>query len=110
LSGSNQYKIHVLANPPVGQFWSLTVYVEATRQMIVNNEKKVDVSSNDTSLVKNGDGSWDIYIGPEAPKGLEKNWVQTNKGSGWFPMFRFYAPTEPFFNKSWVLSDFEKVM
>jgi hypothetical protein len=35
--------------------------------------------------------------------------VQTNKDSGWFPMFRFYAPTEGFFDKSWTLPDFEKV-
>jgi hypothetical protein len=109
LSGSNLYKIHVPANPPVGQFWSLTVYDEATRQMIVNGNKKVDFSSKDTDLVKNADGSWDLYCGPEAPKGFEKNWVQTNKDNGWFSMFRFYAPTEAFFNKSWVLPDFEKV-
>jgi hypothetical protein len=109
LSGSNLYHIHVPANPPVGQFWSLTIYDEATRQMIVNSNKKVDVSSNSADLVKNSDGSWDVYVGPEAPKGFEKNWIQTNKGSGWFPMFRFYAPTQAFFDKSWTLPDFEKV-
>jgi hypothetical protein len=69
----------------------------------------VDFSSKDTDLVKNADGSWDLYIGPETPKGFENNWVQTNKDKGWFPMFRFYAPTEAFFNKSWTLPDFEKV-
>ena len=109
LSGSNLYKLHVPPNPPVGQFWSLTVYDEATRQMIVNSTKKIDISSVDSSVVKNADGSWDLYVGPEAPKGFEKNWVQTNPNKGWFPMFRFYGPTQAFFDKSWVLPDFEKM-
>jgi len=30
-------------------------------------------------------------------------------GKGWFAYFRFYAPTEPFFDKSWTLPDIEKV-
>jgi hypothetical protein len=59
--------------------------------------------------VKNSDGSWDVYFGPEAPKGFEKNWVPTNKGEGWFPLFRFYGPTIAFFDKTWSLSDIEKV-
>jgi hypothetical protein len=43
------------------------------------------------------------------PKGFEKNWVQTLPGKGYFLYFRFYAPTEPFFTKSWSLNDVEKV-
>lgn len=109
LAGGNLYHLHVPANPPVEQFWSITIYDEATRCFIVNNTKKVDISSRDSSLVKNSDGSWDVYFGPEAPKGFEKNWVQTNKGEGWFPMFRFYAPTKAFFDKTWALGDLEKV-
>src|SRR6516225_2316752 len=33
LSGSNTYKLHVPANPPVTQFWSATAYDEGTRRM-----------------------------------------------------------------------------
>jgi hypothetical protein len=36
-------------------------------------------------LMKNSDGSIDLYFGPEAPNGKEKNWVQTVKGKSWFP-------------------------
>jgi len=28
---------------------------------------------------------------------------------GWFVIFRLYAPTEPFFDRSWALPDFEAV-
>ena len=57
---------------------------------------------------KNKDGSVDIYFGPKAPKGKEKNWVQTVPGKTWFVLFRLYGPTEPFFDRSWVLPDVEK--
>jgi hypothetical protein len=31
-------------------------------------------------MIKNADGSVDLYYGPTAPKGKEKNWVQTIPG------------------------------
>jgi hypothetical protein len=47
--------------------------------------------------------------GPKAPKGKEKNWVQTIPGQGWWVYLRFYAPTKAYFDKSWSIGDFEKV-
>jgi hypothetical protein len=46
---------------------------------------------------------------PTSPKGLEKSWIQTVPGQAWFAVFRFYAPTEPYFDKSWPLPDIGKV-
>ena len=109
LVGGNNYRLHVPANPPATQFWSVTVYDEKNRQLLVNENKRPDISSRNPGVVKNADGSVDIYVGPTAPKGFEKNWVQTKPGEGWFPLFRFYGPTEKMFDKSWALPDFEKV-
>ncbi|MFI7838854.1 DUF1254 domain-containing protein [Pseudomonas asiatica] len=109
LNGGNSYKLHVPANPPAKQFWSITAYDEDTRQMVVTKQGRPDLSSRKEDLVKNSDGSVDVYFGPEAPKGKESNWVQTAPGKGWFTYFRFYGPTEPFFDKSWALPDFEKI-
>lgn len=109
LTGENTYKLHVPANVPAKQFWSSTVYDEKQRQMIVNDEKAPDVAAGKQGLKTNPDGSVDIYYGPKPVKGFEQNWVQTNPGDGWFTYFRFYAPTEAFFDKSWTLGDIEKV-
>jgi hypothetical protein len=109
LSGENTYRLHVPANPPVEQFWSVTAYDEDTRQMVVNDAKKPDVSSRNPDLIKNADGTVDVYFGPHAPSGPAKNWVQTLPGKGYFLYFRFYAPTKAFFDKSWVLNDVEKI-
>ena len=109
LTGGNNYRLHVPANPPAKQFWSVTVYDEKNRQMLINETKRMDVSSRNPAIVKNADGSTDVYVGPTVPKGFESNWIQTKPGEGWFVLFRFYGPTEKLFDKSWVLPDFEKV-
>lgn len=108
LNGANEYKLHVPANPPAKQFWSVTAYDEDTRQMAVTEQGRPDLSSRKTDLVTNPDGSVDVYFGPEAPAGKESNWVQTVPDKGWFAYFRFYGPTEPFFDKSWLLPDIER--
>lgn len=46
-------------------------------------------------LITNEDGSANIYMGPDAPKGKEKNWIPTVAGKAWFPYFRLYSPNRP---------------
>jgi hypothetical protein len=109
LDGGKSYKLHVPPNPPAKGFWSVTAYDEGTRQMVVTEQGRPDISSRKEDIAKNSDGSIDVYFGPKAPAGKESNWVQTEPGKGWFAYFRFYGPTEPFFDKSWALPDVEEV-
>ena len=108
LEGSKSYTLHVPANAPAEQFWSIAVYSWDTRTLINNKQKRAAQSSRQ-DLIKNKDGSVDLYYGPTAPKGKEKNWVQTNPGEGWWVYLRFYAPTKAYFDKSWSIGDFEKL-
>jgi hypothetical protein len=108
LDGGNSYRLRVPANPPIKLFWSVTLYDIDTRALIVNDQKIADRSSR-MDLRKNDDGSVDIYTGPTAPAGFEKNWIPTVPGKNWFAYFRFYQPTEPYFDRSWPLPDFAKV-
>jgi hypothetical protein len=87
----------------------VTVYDVDTRCLIQNKEQQADRSSRQPDLVTNADGSVDLYVGPQAPAGFEKNWIPTVPGKAWFPYFRLYAPTEDHFNRKWILPDFEKV-
>jgi hypothetical protein len=57
----------------------------------------------------NADGSVDVYFGPRAPEGKEKNWLPTNPDKGFFLVFRFYGPLEGYIDKTWVLNDLELV-
>lgn len=47
--------------------------------------------------------------GTEVPAGFEKNWIPTVAGKNWFAYFRFYNPTEAYFDRSWPLPDFEPI-
>jgi hypothetical protein len=106
LDGGISYRLRVPPNPPVKLFWSVTVYDVDTRALILNDQKIADRSSG-MDLRKNADGSVDIYCGPKAPSGFEKNWIPTIPGKSWFAYFRFYRPTEAYFDRSWPLPDFE---
>jgi hypothetical protein len=108
LDGGRSYRLRVPPNPPIKLFWSVTLYDADTRALILNDKKIADRSSR-MDLRKNEDGSVDIYCGPNAPAGFEKNWIPTVPGKNWFAYFRFYRPTEPYFDRSWPLPDFEPV-
>jgi hypothetical protein len=108
LDGANNYRLHILPNPPVTQFWSITLYDVSTRTLIQNNTETTDRSSRD-DITKNADGSVDLYFGPKVPKGFEKNWIPTLAGKAWFPYFRLYGPTEAHFDRTWILPNIEKV-
>jgi len=108
LDGSKTYRLRVPPNAPVAQFWSFTVYDNETR-CFVDTGVPPDRSSRD-DIVKNADGSVDLYFAPKVPAGKpSSNWIQTIPGKGWFAYFRLYGPTQPYFDRSWVLSDIELV-
>jgi len=108
LDGGRSYRLRVTPNPPIKLFWSVTVYDADTRALILNDQKIADRSSR-IDLRKNDDGPVDIYCGPNAPSGFEKNRIPTVEGKNWFAYFRFYRPTEPYFGRSWPPSDFERM-
>ena len=103
------YKLTVPKDVPVNKFWSLTVFDMATWAFIYTPEERPGLSSRDLDKMKlNADGSVTLYVGPKAPEGYENNWIPT-AGKVPFLMFRFYGPTEPLFDKTFVLNDVELV-
>lgn len=109
LDGGQTFRLCVPPNPPMKQFWGVTIYQTETRTLIQNGEKRAEISSQTPGLKTNADGSVDVYVGPVAPKGFESNWVKSVPGKAWFAYFRLYAPTEACFDQSWPLPDFERV-
>ena len=108
LDGGKTYRLTIPANPPVKEFWAVTVYDNLTRFMIQTDTNKAGLSTRD-KLEANADGSMDLWFGPHAPAGKDSNWIKTLPGKGWFAYFRAYSPTEAFFDKTWKLPDIEKV-
>ena len=107
LTGTDTYKLTVPADTPAQDFWSAIAYSMVSKGFIRNAER-VGLSSREMEAMQvNADGSVDLYFAPEAPAGMESNWVPT--GEDWFSIFRFYGPGEAVFDKSFVLPDFVKV-
>jgi hypothetical protein len=106
--GNRTYRLHVPANAPVKQYWSITAY-DRQIHTLIKGMPYASRSSQIPDLKKNPDGSVDIYIGPKAPEGMSANWLPTDPGRRFDLMFRFYGPTPELFNKTWKLPDVEEV-
>jgi hypothetical protein len=109
LAGERSYVINVPPNPPVDLFWAITVYDTDTRGLITTDLQRAERGSAHEGVRSNPDGSTPIFIGPNAPEGWEDNWIKSVPGRAWFPYFRFYGPTEPFFDQSWKLQQIVEV-
>ena len=84
------------------------MYSSLDRSLVRNDQRSAELNSLN-ELIQNKDGTTTLYVGPAAPKGMENNWILTKESLNWFAHFRLYNPEAPFFDKSWVLNDFEKV-
>jgi hypothetical protein len=92
LDGANQYTLHFDkgATPPVGAFWSITLYDKDGFQ-VANALNRFAVSSW-MNLKQNPDGSLDLYVQNESPgKDKEANWLPAPKGAFNVTM-RLYSP------------------
>jgi hypothetical protein len=101
LSGANQYVIHFdKANlPPVGAFWSITLYDDDGFQ-VPNALNRFAVSSW-MPFKFNTDGSLDLYFQNENPgKDKEANWLPAPKGAFTLTM-RLYAPLPDALTGKW---------
>ena len=107
--GSKTYKLELPPNPPVGNFWAVTLYDTQTRSMLQTNQKYPSIDTNSKGVKNNPDGSLTVYFGPTAPKGQENNWIETVPGKSWFVILRMYAPLEPWIDQTWQPSEVEQV-
>lgn len=107
--GAATYRLTVPADAPVRQYWSATAYDRATHAPI-RGKKTLSRSSLSPGLIRNADGSVDVFFGANAPDGKDANWVPTDRSGKFEVLFRFYGPEKPVFDKSWMLPDIEKVM
>jgi hypothetical protein len=107
--GSKTYKLNIPANPPVNNFWSVTMYDSQTRSLLQSDQPFPALDSISGKFKKNADGSIDLYISPKAPPGMESNWLQSVPGKSFFVALRMYGPLEPWIKKTWRPSEVEPV-
>jgi hypothetical protein len=109
LDGSKTYRLHLPANFPVKDNWSVTIYDTQTRSMLQTDQRYAGLNSLGEGLQTNANGSVDVYFAPEPPEGMESNWVQSLPGKSWFIILRAYGPLEPWLDQTWRPSELELV-
>jgi hypothetical protein len=94
--------------PPVGAFWSTTLYDAKKRLMTENSINRYKIGSAD-NLKTNADGSTTIYIQHDSPgKGKESNWLPAPQ-EPFYMLFRMYLPEIEVLNGQYELPGVVKV-
>ncbi|MCJ7515273.1 MAG: DUF1254 domain-containing protein [Dehalococcoidia bacterium] len=104
-SSANKYVIHFNNDeiPPVYGFWSLSLYNEKILFAANPINRYCLGSLSDPPLIKNSDGSIDIYIQRDSPDSAKMpNWLPAPASGGFSLTLRLYWPQEAVVNKSWV--------
>ena len=109
LDGAKSYKLHIPPDVPAKNFWAVTIYDTQTRSQLQTDQQFPTVGSQSEGFKQNTDGSYDVYFGPEAPKGQEGNWLQTIPGKSWFTILRIYGPLQPWLDQTWKPGDIERL-
>lgn len=107
LNGKNKYILHFYSEPPVDEFWSLTVYGED--KFLVPNELDRNGINDRSHFQKNEDGSFDLYIQKERPDESKiSNWLPV--GADTFELIlRMYYAKEAVLEGKWKTPSIQRV-
>jgi hypothetical protein len=108
-SSDKKYVLHFNKDeiPPVNGFWSLTMYNDKML-FAANPINRYSLGSlSDPPLIKNSDGSIDIYIQRDSPDSAPDsasipNWLPAPASGGFSLTLRLYWPQESVLDKSWA--------
>lgn len=95
LDGSNSYTLTLNPPPPVGAFWSVTMYNVPEYYMVDNPINRYSIGDRTEGIKYADDGSLTITMSHEEPlNSLEKaNWLPAPTGK-FRPILRMYMPDE----------------
>jgi hypothetical protein len=101
LDGANAYRIHFAPGqlPPVGAFWSITIYDDAGR-LVSNPIDRYAIGDRTPGLTTNRDGSQDILIQTTQPRQGPSNWLPAPEGR-FYLMMRLYIPAPEVLDGTW---------
>jgi hypothetical protein len=109
LTGERNYMLHFQKDelPPVKEFWSITMY-DMTDHFNKNLLRRYGIGNRTRGLKYNTDGSLNIYIQQDSPKGRESNWLPAPAGN-FRLVLRMYMPKSEVLNGTYKVPDLWKV-
>lgn len=91
LTGAHEYVLHFdKGQAPPAAMWSVWLYGAKSAGLVDNPKKRYSVSPK--TLRAKADGSLDIFIQADPPKGSEGNWLPAPKQDAFVVMLRAYQP------------------
>ena len=108
LSGANQYVVKLDSAPPVGAFWSLTMYNAGDKMLVDNELGRYKVGPDTKGLKVAQDGSITIPISHTKPQGENAaNWLPAPEGE-FYVILRLYQPSNDILSGKWALPQINK--
>lgn len=110
LNGSNRYELHFTKTPPVGAFWSVTMYDLPDFYLVANPINRYSIGDRTRGLAFAEDGSLTIVMQADEPSTPEAraNWLPTPEGD-FRPLLRMYEPNAAVFDGTYELPAITKL-
>jgi hypothetical protein len=109
LNGKNKYLVRLTKDPPVGAFWSLTMYNAADKMLVENPIQRYKVATDTEGLKKGADGSTKIAVQNEQPDPAEGvNWLPSPKGD-FYVILRLYQPSDAILDGTYQLPQMTRI-
>jgi hypothetical protein len=104
LNGGSRYQLRFDTPPPVGAFWSVTMYDTPNFYLVANPIGRYSIGDRTPELHTGDDGSLTIFMQKEEPESPEEraNWLPTPDGD-FRPLLRMYEPDESIFDGRYEL-------
>jgi len=109
LNGGSRYQLRFSQTPPVGAFWSVTMYDTPDFFLVANPIGRYSVGDRTPGLHIADDGSLTIYMQRDKPQspGQRANWLPAPDGD-FRPILRMYEPDEAIFDGRYQLPPITK--
>lgn len=107
---SNRYAIHFDTPPPARAFWSVTMYDLPNYYLIENPIERYSIGDRTPGLVKNADGSLDLFLQADEPTDPRQkaNWLPAPRDV-FRPLVRIYLPEQSVLDGTYSLPPIQKV-
>jgi hypothetical protein len=110
LSGEHVYRLRLAPTPPVGAFWSLTMYDLPGYFLVANAADRYSVGDRTRGIVYDDDGGLTITMSATRPTDptAAANWLPTPAGE-FRPLMRMYAPGAAVLSGEYRLPAIERI-
>jgi len=110
LDGANHYELRFDREPPVGAFWSVTMYDNTDFFLVANPINRYSIGDRTPGLQRDAEGALTIVMQQNQPAQPERraNWLPT-PASGFRPILRMYEPHAAVFDGRYELPPIRKV-